>query len=96
MPMFEEPVVGGFYEDEEGRTFGVIAFDENDGTVEIQYGDSASEKIDLDDWYGMDLERLTADEASEEGLGKPADDNVPDDDIDQDDEDDEYNGKDDE
>lgn len=96
MPMFEEPVVGGFYEDEEGQTFEVIAFDENVGTVKIQYGDSASQEIDLDDWYGMDLERLTADEASDEGLDKPDDDNVPDDDIDQDDEDNDYIAKDDE
>jgi hypothetical protein len=96
MPMYEEPVVGAFYEDEEGRTFEVIAFDENDGTVEIQYGESASEEIDLDDWYGLDLERLTADEASEEDLDKPAADDVPDDEIDQDDEDDDYPVKDDE
>src|SRR3970282_766263 len=30
MPMYEEPVVGAFYEDEDGRSFEVIAFDEND------------------------------------------------------------------
>jgi hypothetical protein len=96
MPMYEEPVVGAFYEDEEGRTFEVIAFDENDGTVKIQYGESASEEIDLDDWYGLDLERLTAAEASEADLDKPAADDVPDDDIDQDHDDDDYPVKDDE
>ncbi len=95
MPMYEEPVVGAFYEDAEGRTFEVIAFDENDGTVEIQYGESPSEEIDLDDWYGMDLEQLTADEASEDNLEKPADD-APDDDPEQDDEDDDFLVKDDE
>jgi len=96
MPMYEEPVVGAFYEDDEGRTFEVIAFDENDGTVEIRYGENASEEIDLDDWYGLDLERVTADEASAEDLDKPAADDVPDDDIEQDDEDDDYPVKDDE
>lgn len=64
MPMYEEPVVGAFYEDreEDGRTFEVVAFDENDGTIEVQYGDGTTEEIDLDDWYGMDLEQLESDE----------------------------------
>lgn len=68
MPMYEEPVVGAFYEDreEDGRTFEVTAFDENDGTIEIQYGDGTTEEIDLDDWYGMDLEQLESDEDEEE------------------------------
>lgn len=68
MPMYEEPVVGAFYEDreEDGRTFEVIAFDENDGTIEIQYGDGTTDEIDLDDWYGMDLEQLESDEDEDE------------------------------
>ncbi len=68
MPMYEEPVVGAFYEDreEDGRTFEVTAFDENDGTIEIQYGDGTTDEIDLDDWYGMDLEQLESDEEEDE------------------------------
>ena len=68
MPMHEEPVVGAFYEDreEDGRTFEVTAFDENDGTIEIQYSDGTTDEIDLDDWYGMDLEQLESDEEEEE------------------------------
>ena len=64
MPMYEEPVVGAFYEDreEDGRTFEVTAFDENDGTIEIQYSDGTTDEIDLDDWYGMDLEQLESEE----------------------------------
>lgn len=64
MPMHEEPVVGVFYEDqgEDGRTFEVTAFDENAGTIEIQYNDGATDEIDLDDWYGMDLAQLAPDE----------------------------------
>ena len=65
MPMYEEPVVGALYEDEDGRTFEVIAFDENDGTIGIQYADSTTDEIDLDDWYGMDLERMESDEEDE-------------------------------
>ncbi len=60
MPMHEEPVVGVFYKDQEedGRTFEVLAFDENVGTIEIQYSDGTTSEIDLDDWYGMELEQL--------------------------------------
>ena len=90
MPMYEEPVVGAFYEDEDGRSFEVIAFDENDGSIEIQYGDSTTDEIDLDDWYGLDLERLESDEEDEDDLeeadtSKPTDDDVdPDEDEDDD------------
>jgi len=82
MPMYEEPVVGAFYEDreEDGRTFEVTAFDENDGTIEIQYGDGTTDEIDLDDWYGMDLEQLESDEEEDE-----EDDVVDSDDTDDDD-----------
>jgi len=88
MPMYEEPVVGAFYEDEDGRTFEVVAFDENDGTIEIQYTDSTSDEIDLDDWYGLDLERLETDEDDEDVVEKADEDAVPEDDMD--DEDDDY------
>jgi hypothetical protein len=82
--MYEEPVVGAFYEDreEDGRTFEVIAFDENDGTIEIQYGDGTTDEIDLDDWYGMDLEQLESDEEEDE------EDDVDDNDTTDDDDDD--------
>jgi hypothetical protein len=84
--MYEEPVVGAFYEDEDGRTFEVISFDENDGTIEIQYGDNTSDEIDLDDWYGMDLERLESDDdEDEEVTEEPDDSSVPGDDDDLDD-----------
>ncbi|WP_372521799.1 DUF6763 family protein [Sulfuricaulis sp.] len=98
MPMYEEPVVGAFYEDEDGRSFEVIAFDENDGSIEIQYGDSTTNEIDLDDWYGLDLERLESDEEDEDELeetdaSKPPDD---DDDVDPDEDDDDSPDDDDE
>lgn len=86
MPMHEEPVVGAFYEDleEDGRTFEVVAFDENDGTIEIQYGDGTTDEIDLDDWYGMDLEQLESDEDDEDDAD---DSDASDDDTDLDDDD---------
>ncbi|MBI3779356.1 MAG: hypothetical protein HY274_10700 [Gammaproteobacteria bacterium] len=86
MPMHEEPVVGAFYEDleEDGRTFEVLAFDENDGTIEIQYSDGTTDEIDLDDWYGMDLEQLESDEDDEDDAD---DSDASDDDTDLDDDD---------
>jgi hypothetical protein len=87
MPMYEEPVVGAFYADreEDGRTFEVIAFDENDGTIEIQYGDGTTDEIDLDDWYGMDLEQLESEEEEDEAEDIDDSDAADEDDTDLDD-----------
>ena len=91
MPMYEEPVVGAFYEDEDGRTFEVVSFDENDGTIEIHYADNTSDEIDLDDWYGLDLERLeSVEEDEEEDIEKPDNGDAPDDEDDLDEDDDDY------
>ena len=87
MPMYEEPVVGAFYEDEDGRSFEVIAFDENDGSIEIQYSDSTTDEIDLDDWYGLDLERLESDEEDEDDLEETDTIKSTDDDIEPDEDD---------
>ena len=87
MPMYEEPVVGAFYEDEDGRTFEVVSFDENDGTIGIQYADNTSDEIDLDDWYGLDLERVETDEEDDDVLDKAEEDVVPDEELDNDDDD---------
>jgi len=88
MPMHEEPVVGAFYEnlEEDGRTFEVLAFDENVGTIEVQYKDGTTGEIDLDDWYGMDLEQLESDEEDDDDV---ADDEADDDtDLDEDEDED--------
>ncbi len=91
MPMYEEPVVGAVYEDEDGRTFEVTAFDENEGTIEVQYEDGTPDEFDLDDWYGMDLEQLESDDEDEDAV-EENDSGAPDDDVDadEDDEDDDY------
>lgn len=93
MPMYEEPVVGTVYEDEDGKTFEVIAFDENIGTLEVQFADGTKNEIDLDDWYGMDLEEVESEdeddsEADEEEVTEDEDEDQ-DDDEDVDEEEDE-------
>ncbi len=58
MPMEEEPIVGAIYEDEDGLAFEVLSFDEDEGTIEVQYEDGEVSEIDIDTWYEMDLQQL--------------------------------------
>jgi hypothetical protein len=52
-----DPIVGNWYRDTDtDRTFEVVAIDEDDGAVEIQYFESEVEEIDIDQWYEMELE----------------------------------------
>jgi hypothetical protein len=52
-----DPTVGTWYRNQESdRTFEVVAIDEDEGTVEIQYFESEVEELDIDSWYDMDLE----------------------------------------
>lgn len=52
-----DPVVGNWYRDQEAdRTFEVVAIDEDEGTVAIQYFEAEVEELDIDSWYDQDLE----------------------------------------
>jgi hypothetical protein len=68
MPIEEEPIIGAVYEDEEGRTFEVVSFDEDEGTIEVQYEDETVNSLDLDGWYEMEITRISspADETDDE------------------------------
>ncbi len=93
MPIEEEPIVGAKYEDEEGRSFTVISFDEDEGTIEVQFEDETVNEIDLDAWYEMELKRVATpkdedadeDEELEEEDEDDFDDEDEDDDLDDDD-----------
>lgn len=50
-----EPVVGDWYKTVEGMSFEVVAVDEDEGIVEIQYFDGAVEELDKETWYEMEL-----------------------------------------
>jgi len=50
-----EPEIGAWYKNAEGESFEVIATDEDEGIVEIQYFDGAVEELDWDTWYELDL-----------------------------------------
>ena len=70
------PRVGSWYRNQEDdRLFEIVAMDEDDGTIEIQYFESEIEELDMDTWAELELE-LTA--APEDWSG-PYDDLVSDD-----------------
>ncbi len=47
---FASPGVGDWYRLQGGPPFEVVAADEDDGTLEVQYVDGTVEEIDLADW----------------------------------------------
>lgn len=54
-----EPVVGQWYRHlEKDYEFKVIAVDEDEGIVEIQYLDDEMEELDIDSWYEWDVEPI--------------------------------------
>jgi hypothetical protein len=44
------PSIGEWYRHTDGDAFEVVAFDEDDGTIEIQYFDGTVEEMDTEDW----------------------------------------------
>lgn len=53
-----EPVIGEWYKTPEGETFEVVALDEHDGTIDVQYYDGTVEEFDMETWGALEL--LTA------------------------------------
>ena len=43
-------VIGNWYRIQGSDSFEVVAFDEDDGTIELQYFDGTVEEMDLEDW----------------------------------------------
>ena len=53
-----EPVVGQWYREIETETpFRVVAIDEDEDLIEIQYADGEDDEVDSEGWFEMDLER---------------------------------------
>ncbi len=44
------PGIGEWYRSSGGELFEVVAVDDDDGTIEIQYFDGTVEEMDVDDW----------------------------------------------
>jgi hypothetical protein len=45
-----QPGIGDWYRLNGGALFEVVAFDDDDGTIEIQYFDGTVEEMDVEDW----------------------------------------------
>jgi len=70
------PEVGHWYAHrDKGQIFQVVAYDEDEGSVEIQDFDGDVDEVDLDTWFAMPLDPA---EAPEDWTG-PVDDVQPDD-----------------
>lgn len=55
--MTPHPGIGEWYRHSGGELFEVVAFDEDDGTIEIQYFDGTVEEMDSEDWEGQWADR---------------------------------------
>ncbi|NOR40878.1 MAG: hypothetical protein GQ537_06695 [Gammaproteobacteria bacterium] len=51
-----KPVVGDWYQSSEGQEFEVVAIDQDERTVEIQYFDGAIEELDFSSWEQTPLQ----------------------------------------
>lgn len=57
----EKPIVGAWYQDLEFlSSFEVVASDDKDDCVEIQYFNGEIEEVDLETWYELDLSPIPA------------------------------------
>jgi hypothetical protein len=65
-----QPVIGAWYRQTGGASFEIVAIDEDDATIEIQYFDGTVEELDLEDWNTQwDEGLLEAAEAPEDFSG---------------------------
>lgn len=61
------PGVGGWYRLNGGAPFEVVALDDEDGTIEVQYTDGTLEELDRDEWKSWcDDRSLAAADPSED------------------------------
>jgi hypothetical protein len=68
--MSAQPEVGRWYRTSSGTTFEVVAIDEDDGTVEVQYFDGTVEELDLEDWEAQSAQgEIEGAEAPEDWTG---------------------------
>jgi len=61
-----QPAIGEWYRMRGGELFEVVAIDDEDGTIEIQYFDGTLEEMDIEDWNSEagagDIEKAEAPE----------------------------------
>lgn len=47
-----QPMIGSWYRFSGGDVFEIVALDQDDGTVDLQYYDGTIEEMELEHWYG--------------------------------------------
>jgi Family of unknown function (DUF6763) len=57
-----DPVVGRWYRRSNGQLFEVVAVDEDDETIELQFFDGTIDEVDQDTWAKLLIERVAAPE----------------------------------
>ena len=66
----QQPGIGDWYRLNGGALFEVVALDDDDGTIEIQYFDGTVEEMDIEDWEAQwDEGTLESAEAPEDWSG---------------------------
>ena len=49
------PLIGDWYRDDLGQLFEIVAVDEHDGTIEVQFQDGAVAEYDFEAWETMEI-----------------------------------------
>ncbi len=53
-----KPCIGDWYQNIGRDNFEIVALDEDEATMEIQYFDGAVEEIDFDSWHEMEIQPI--------------------------------------
>lgn len=57
-----DPAIGRWYRRTNGQLFEVVAVDEDDATIELQFFDGTIDEVDVDTWSRLLIERVAAPE----------------------------------
>lgn len=57
-----EPAIGRWYRRSNGQLFEVVAVDEDDATIELQFFDGTIDEVDQETWSKLLIERVAAPE----------------------------------
>lgn len=56
------PIIGEWYQKTNGSLFEIVAIDDEDGTIEIQYFDGTIAEVDLEAWHQAQYQSAEAPE----------------------------------
>ena len=56
------PIIGDWYQKTNGQLFEIVAIDDEDGTIEIQFFDGTVAEVDLEAWHQSRFQQAEAPE----------------------------------